>query len=454
MKSMNKHKNIKKIILSIIVIINISITFVCLINIYNLNLNFRMIIFLPILYSILFAILKKRIILSTPGMFTIITIAFFRYLITPLVIILTNQVNAITRGCEYFNEAIFIMIIEMISIFIIILFYIPKNKMQNIRIIRFERIIEKLVIISILILFINIKFFISRLLILVGINHNINSYQVITSGQVVIIWQAIATFIFCFLIEKNYKHKKSLILSLVYCLIYLLTIYVTQMSISRWYTIVSLISIVYYLLKLYPKDLKKIYLYIIFPISLILLIATISKNTKVTINENIIIILKSIFTPTNMDTYFAGPININTAMYVKKIENIGIKSLFYDIFNNFPYLNKFISKEQTTVRVYNLFLKRGDQIIPLVGQSFIWFSYLFTPLLTIVSTILVKKNDRLFEKSKGIKTYLYAFLAVWCALMPILNVTIWLSWLYSRIIPAFLLFKILTKKSYKQKEFK
>ena len=173
---------------------------------------------------------------------------------------------------------------------------------------------------------------------------------------------------------------------------------------------------------------------------MVLLIATVLKNTTVDLKADFFSVVEAIFNSTNMDTYFAGPVNVSTAIALKEETEIGIGSLFYDVLNNFPSLNHLINRELASVNQFNSFIGRGDQIIPLVGQSVVWFSYALTPLLSMFSIVMVKKMDSRFKKSNSILTYLYAFSAVWSALMPILNFTIWLSWIYSRIVPAFVLF--------------
>jgi len=256
-------------------------------------------------------------------------------------------------------------------------------------------------------------------------------------------------FIFCFVMRSIYeskKVKKLVLMSMLTCLIYLLVIYTGQATISRWYTIVTLIASACWLVKLYPRKKVAIVLWVVIPAGIVLLVATILKNTTIGLGAGFTNTLLSIFNSTNMDTYFAGPVNVNTAIAVKKSAGLGFGSIIYDILNNFPYLNHLIDRTNASVSVFNVYLGRGDQIIPLVGQSFSWFSYFFTPLLSILSVMMVKKADAKFVDSNSIKTYLYAFFAVWCALMPILNATIWASWMYSRIIPAFVLFKIVTRK--------
>ena len=72
----------------------------------------------------------------------------------------------------------------------------------------------------------------------------------------------------------------------------------------------------------------------------------------------------------------------------------------------------------------------------------IYFGYLLTPLLSIISVIMVRVLDYRYLRSTSIDVYIYAFTACWLGLATILNFTICISWFYVTIIPAYLLIKL------------
>lgn len=428
-------------------LINIVLTFIILWIVPGLSNTFRTYAVIPCVYTLCFAVIRRFTVFSNPGVFTIHLVAFLRYLISPFVMITTNHFSSMCHAYENMGKAILIMLIEMIFIFGTMFFYNPKIK----QIPKNEIIYPSLVKIAAVITFI---FFVIDNSSLIG-NLSILSGKVqvedtnATMGVISIIWQALCVFIFCFLIQDiatNRKIRRFLLLSLICCVGYLLIIFTGQTDLSRWYTIVSLIAIIFWMFKLYPKRKNTFFLMIVVPALLLIIIASVLKNTKEGLGGSFQSTLNELVNSTNMDSYFAGPSNISNAIATNSIYSPGIGSLFFDIFNNFPIVNHWFPHSYASVNYFADFMRRGDQILPLVGQSFTWFGYAFTPLLSVFSVVMTKKLDARFKGSDDIKTYLYAFFAIWCALMPILNLTIWLSWIYARIFPAFLLFAIVTGK--------
>ena len=426
-------------------IASIIINIVCFIRIFDVGEQYRLVAVLPFVYLLLLFCSCNYIDCSNPGMFTVMLVSFFRYGITPLVILLTEEFNTISTIYRYVPQAILVMAYEMLGVFFILIFYNPKNKRKKIdENIRNNKLVLFFAVIGAIFLLLDNSELIGSLSITSGVSKNSVELNEI-SGVFTILWQAICAFVFAYIMQiifiKNEKRQKnSVLLLLLVCLIYLLIIYTGQARISRWYTIVTLIAATFWIIKNYPQKTITIILWIGLPTCIVLMIATILKNTTVGLKADFTTMIEAIFNSTNMDTYFAGPVNVSTVIALKKETGIGIDSLFYDMLNNFPALNHLIKREFASVNQFNSFIGRGDQIIPLVGQSVVWFSYVLAPFLSMFSIVLVKRLDLRYRESSSILTYLYAFTAVWSALMPILNFTIWLSWIYSRIVPAFVLF--------------
>jgi len=426
---------------------SIILNMICFYRIFDVGQQYRMVATLPFVYLLLLFCSCNYIDCGNPGMFTMMLVSFFRYGITPLVILFTEEFNTISFIYGYVPQAIMIMIFEMIGIFIIAVFYNPKYTKEKKDVdIRNNKLIAFFAVVGAVVLLLDNGSLIGSLSITSGVSKNSNELNEI-SGALTILWQAICAFLFAYVMQKIFeknrrKQKNSVLLLFFACLIYLLIIYTGQARISRWYTVVTLIAATFWIVKNHPQKTVSIIVGIGVPTCVVLLIATVLKNTSVGLNADFISVVEAIFNSTNMDTYFAGPVNVSTAIALKEETTIGIGSFFYDVLNNFPSLNHFINREFASVNQFNSFIGRGDQIIPLVGQSFVWFSYALTPVLSMFSVMMVKRMDFRFRMSNNILTYLYAFTAIWSALMPILNFTIWLSWIYSRIVPAFALFRL------------
>lgn len=428
-------------------LINISLTSVALWIVPGLSDNFRIYALVPLLYTILFALIRRFTVFDSPGVFTIHSVAFLRYMLSPFVMITTNHFSSMCRAYDNIGKAVLIMIVEMVFIFGTMFLYNPKTKEIPRADIKYSFFVKIAAVITFILFVIDNRSLIGNLSVFSGKVQVENTNA--TLGVVSIIWQALCVFIFCFIIQdisNNSRFRKFVVLPLLCCLGYLLIIFTGQTDLSRWYTIVSLVAIIFWMSKLYPKRRNTIVLMIVVPALLLIIVASILKNTKEGFSGSMQKVLSELINSTNLDSYFAGPANISNAIATKNIYSPGLGSMFFDIFNNFPIINHWFPHSFASVNYFADFMRRGDQILPLVSQSFIWFGYVFTPLLSVFSVILSKKLDTRFKGSDDITTYLYAFFAIWCALMPILNFTIWLSWIYVRIIPAFLLFAFVTGK--------
>ena len=64
---------------------------------------------------------------------------------------------------------------------------------------------------------------------------------------------------------------------------------------------------------------------------------------------------------------------------------------------------------------------------------------------------MVRWCDSHFYKCKTPMVYLYAFLGAWTAVVTILNITIFFSWIYIRVIPLAVLIKFTEKVGKKRK---
>ena len=122
-----------------------------------------------------------------------------------------------------------------------------------------------------------------------------------------------------------------------------------------------------------------------------------------------------------------------------------------------PVINHFFNTKNSTAYLYNDYLgrifdgSRGDQIIPLIGQSGIFFTWILSPLLSCISVILLRLSDKKYMETYSYTKYVWGFVGVWFGVVTILNMTINLSWLYIRILPMFAMFWAMDKISKKKR---
>lgn len=286
------------------------------------------------------------------------------------------------------------------------------------------------------------------------------------SSLVKIVWQCITAWFFVYGINRQKdkyavdKKRRHVGIAIIYVLLYVIITYIGQARISRWYTLVSAITAIFVLISLFPCEKKMIAMTTIIPVVALILMASALK-TGLGIQRgtgSLYSLFSKLITPTSGDAYFAGPVSVNNAIGLSKTNGVGLHNIIYDIFNNMPIINHLVDTNNSTVYLYNAHLgrifygSRGDQIIPLVGQSGIFFSWVLAPLLSCFSVFLIRATDKKYVETTSYMKYIWGFVAVWFGLETILNMTINLSWLYIRILPMFATFWFIEKISPKQIE--
>lgn len=415
--------------------------------------KFSYLIILPFAYSVTRTLLRHVYYCISPGLVMYEMVTFLRFTILPFTILKQGNLSTFAVNYNHLDIAIGLMVYEIILCSLLIAFYHPrfKHSKSNVYMVGNGKLVFFLSCISIFLLYVDNRALTGNVTIFSGmLNTNVATQLSETSGLVSIIWQALWTYLFAYVIWSIYINSKiknnrigSAVLSALVCIVYYFVIFTGQASISRWYVIISAVASIVWLLILYPNNRRSILLTVGIPFVLVLLMVTVIKNVGLDALEySRTEQISAIVTPNFVDSYLAGPVNINNAIVLKEQTEIGISSLPYDIVNNMPLINNYIDRTQSSAAEYNRFLGRRDQIIPLIGQSFTWFGFVFAPLLSMISVALFMNLDVRFHEVYGIDKYKYAFFAVWCGTETVLNMTIWLSWLYIRIIPMFLLFGV------------
>lgn len=435
---------------------------------------------LPLVYSILFAICyrSRRLVGKTPGVTIIMGIMFCRYVVLPVVLCSSGELSKYANDYRYMLQAVMIMLYEMFAIFMTL--EVTAIKAWNIYVRECgqnrKNVVVKPPFLIVLVIFCAlIGIYLTNQSILNGNIFTINdiSNQVDESIQDVsslakIVWQCITAWVFVYGINRQKdkyvvdKKRVHLGISIMFMLVYMIVTYISQARISRWYTLVSAVAAIFVLISLFPDEKKTIARTTIIPVIILILIATILKAGLYTKGgtDSAYSLISKLITPTSGDAYFAGPVSVNNAIGLSRTNKVGLHNIIYDIFNNMPVVNHFIKPKNSTVYLYNAYLGRifngsgGDQIISLVGQSGIFFSWILAPLLSCISVALLRIADKKYVETTSYMKYVWGIVAIWFGLETILNMTINLSWLYIRIIPMFATFWFIEKISPKQTEEK
>ncbi|MDL2292008.1 hypothetical protein LJC17_00235 [Acholeplasma sp. OttesenSCG-928-E16] len=450
----SKNNNIS-LAYKLMITISFGVAIFCLINASSSIFNAPFWI-VPLLYSFLLvgSPVKKKA-FAGPGSIVINIVMFSRYVILFFFMYIHDDTSQFEVAGMYNIHACLLICVEMIAIFIVLFVHkykFGKSKRNNDVSASTSNFNKKIILIYVMIfiaLFVSNTSLVGTLQIFEG-SYDVEQYNEYSNinGAIVMLWQALLMAFYLFIIlrlgakyRKNLK-KSMLVLSIGITLAYLFLVYISQYKISRWYPIVIGVSSIFFLLKIYPTRKTFMTTLIVIPMAILVLVATVMKNTSGTSSG--FNALLDVFSVTNLDSYLAGPSNIANSILTNQKFDIDLNTLLYDLLNNFPVLNEYIDKTQVSNRMFNATIfgtfERSDQIMPLLGQSFSIFGYMLAPLLSIcfVKTALVF-DDKYRISTNGF-SFLYAFIAIWCGIAVILNLTINIAWWYNRIIPGFLVF--------------
>lgn len=446
----------------VINIINLGITFYCVnkyifFDINNLKPAFYII---PLVFSILFFIIYSKINYKNHiGTIVLISAMWIRYMIVPTLIYFHGSLSEITPTYEYIDFSILLILYEMIMISLVFLVFFNKKKQLNeIKIkdnANLKFFIAVFIVLSFVIVIINPELLGSFDILKGEINYDVLNMQKDNSGLYSIIWNTGLIFTTLYLVNLIYtkyckKNRYTYVLySFGIIFIYILIVYIGGITISRWLIIVNILVFFTMIFSLY-SNYRKIISSVIFIGMLFFLFGATIQKTEIfegNVSDNKIkVLIDDLTNPTIIDIYFSGPISVNNAIDMKeKNTNLNIKNLPSDLFNNFPGITSYIEKENTTNFNYNYNIfnsNRSDQIIPLIGQSFTYFGYMFAPLLSMIFTYFVLYFDRKGNCKNDIYSiYIYKFTSIWFAFFPFLNLTILIAWVYQKIVPFYLILK-------------
>lgn len=425
---------------------------------------------LPIAFTVcvFFLKLKTNDFQKAPGIITLHVAMSCRYLILPLSISLNGCFSTIVNDYSYMNDAVYLMVYEMITMFMML--YYVKNKFTNrnhestkvndycveYHISDFIIVISVIVLVYIGVYFkslgAGLQVFISGLFWdFNDIMANESSLQSLMN----IVWQVLCMFLYIAILFriKYLKWNETLKLnaSILLSFFFILLAFIDQTGLSRWYTILTSTSCISSLLLLYSGKKKSILTLMCMPVVLLVLLTTMIKNGDYAIGSgDYMSSLKAILDPTALDIYFSGPAGVNNSMGLSERTAGGLSYLFPDMLQSMPIVNHWTSAKHTTMYTYNLYVGRlftetsGDQIIPLIGQGYIYFGYILSPILSMLSILLISWSDNKYLSTNSYSVYLYAFLSVWTAVQAMaLDMTIFFSWMYIRILPfAFFIYCI------------
>lgn len=242
------------------------------------------------------------------------------------------------------------------------------------------------------------------------------------------------------IIHISYKFfsKKSETLGLLFALILTAFFSMFIVGTSRSSVILPLTTSLLLLGDIYYKYKKKLYLISGFFIVFIILLT--SKLKADTINSNV----SSSFIESihyQLQVYFSGFMNIAYALDSRNLyTSFQFSSILADIFRSVAYFGSLLHAKVSAFDVFNIRIYNGglerDQILPMIGQGYLYFGPIFSPLFIVLTLYIVIKLENIYTKSSSI---IIKFSLLICivkfSLYQMSNFTIILSFATNIVIP-------------------
>lgn len=361
------------------------------------------------------------------------------------------------------DTAIFLMCYEYFLVYLILLFSCTKNNMQHkLEPVEGQYLLKKpnlLKPIVLLIVFYQCVTFLVypvfihyyRLLVPVDMETHIKLNQLRIGIRDVVpsvvywshlffvsISQVIIPFFTIYFIYTKQLHKKK---NATYILLSFLTIFAFSIIVTPEYatTIQVSLSLLIFIIFLYPQIALKVIMSLITIGTFIVTFALIIKTT----NGGYTSESTGQYLSQLLQAYFNGPINVAASLDLIPLS--GLTCIIGDVGSAIPFLGYFAKELPLSSKDFNYVIYNhsnyADQIIPMLGQGYYYFGFVFSPIfsvLIVISSLSLEKKIILSENY--FQKYIYIFCCIYVSISPIMyNFTIFLSGVFSQIIPCLLL---------------
>ncbi len=421
-------------------------------------------VLIPLIFLCLFLIFPSfsRYIFKNIGITVINFTMLIRYAISPLLMSLygSNIHLGSSISMSIQSKAINLMLYEMIMIFITFAifykrFYSNKKNFKNIK--STSNLFGWIFVIITLLIVILIPNTVSNYSFIWSTKQLNNDVLTNISGFVTLVQlgQLVLTISILNVIYKLHS-KKNNIFYLILSIIVILTSASFINGTSRFSIILPLVTGFFTIFILYKNYRKIIAFFSMILILVFIVMSTLLKH-QTNISSHNVGFWKGL--NTDLQVYFAGVANIGHAIETSYIYMpFNIKAILGDLSHSVMIINSYFSDYQSALVLFNnMFYKQlgfRDQILPLLGQGYLYFGWILAPLFSVIMILLTMFLDRLIYNSSSIFVlYIYTYLCLKWSLFFMSNATILISFFTNFVlillIIAFLNEKILIRKDNK-----
>lgn len=416
---------------------------------------------IPLSYSILILIFPSftKYIFRNIGLFTLNACMFIRYLLSPLLISFEGvyDPNSIVPFNNNYTIATYLMLYELVVIFFIFqLLY--KKFYDNRKILTTNIKAEKNLMgwafvvfcILIIVLYPEVLSRYSFIWLTDELKSKEIGIEIISSIPLLVqIGTLVLTISIVNQIYKRYSNNNRFVYVLLsICIVFLISSFIV--GTSRNSVILPLVTGLYIIFISFQKHKKVIGGISVLSVMLFILFSTLLKETTIYSYDYT---LYDFFSQLNINLqrYFSGLNNVAISVQTSSIySSFNIESILSDITRNIVLINSFFQSEKSALIDFNIVYYNGgfsrDQILPLIGQGYLYFGFLLAPLFTIIILILLMYFDsKVLTKDGIIHRYIYAYVALKLGTFMMANFTILISFITNYFL-ILLLLVVLNRK--------
>lgn len=427
-------------LLNILVIISVSFaltsSLVCLFFCQNNDLSAYWV--LPLIYAVGTLFISYKNPYNSGMSYNILHITMFvRYVLTILITVVSSEYHGIVLFKNNYNATLFLMLYEMIVVFIIMKAYSTHNKvLDNVpmdlsvdrnRIIapvfvRFEIIIT----LSAIIFYPAARNTLFNFLFTEGVEsvERLNGFMFVFFKIGISIIYALIIQI---LIRKSKRGKLAFLISCLISVLYISCNWTGNGNISRWGLVTSALVSYMVLSKVFPLYKRALTMIGGISFAIILLFSSIIKlfiHHGATGSEALI----EIFSASYLNEYFQGVYPVANGITAMKecASKINLTTFLDDTISAYPFVNKlFFENGNLTETMYLNILGLNDKILPTISQGYAYFGYIGAPIFSGIFTYIALRCDTALKKTGSIYyTIAYTEIGAFCALFMAINVFI------------------------------
>lgn len=432
--------------------------FTCIVSIlvYSNTSNlpgYQYVFFIPLLYGFLMLVTSfSKYIYSNVGLFLFNIVAFIRYII--LIYLGALAGFPINRGIVppsyYIEHSILLMIFEMLISFLTIqilssrYYAISEHKQLN-TVINYKN--SNFLKIFIFIAFLIVILY-PDLLSKYNLVFNLEDYseQISTNNgsihgifSLIIVFARTLLLVMLINFGKEKYDKTGKIRYVIFSTVVIIVNLLIVTELSRFSILISSISGLYFLNRMFQKQRKIISLVVGISILLSILVVSYYKLIAGSTSNDL-----ARWSET-LQAYFSGPKNVAISLIMAENFHINpIVQIFKDNFSSVAGIAGMINQNSNIISYFNFtyygsYVSR-DQIVPLLGQGNFYFGYLGSIIPTVLSTWTMMWLDKKTRIDKNpYKIYVSYFMAAWFGSAMMINWPI----LFSHFVNTFLFMMII-----------